>query len=384
MQQIEAEADSNGHSYADMMQLAGKAVANSIVMPIEIRRNQLNTELKLLFLIGSGNNGGDGLVAATLFANWENERGFDENNKVEIVAYVVKNRKKDDLLDAAKAAGVIIVKNDLEALANYAKNATVIVDALLGTGTKLPLKKAITDILKAVYPHTHFMDNSIELDSISLTAGMPYIQAPYIIAVDCPTGLDCDTGELDKNALSADETVTFAAAKYGHFAFPGAEAVGDLTLANIGIWESEGTLADVNTTVTDALTVAKILPKRPRNAHKGTFGKAFMVAGSINYMGAAYLSAGSAYRIGTGLVTVGVPQMILSPLASQLPEATWILLPHDMGVVNKSAAKVVREECAEYSALLVGPGIGDEDETQEFVEALLQPQETPSPQIPIS
>ncbi|NJL92709.1 MAG: hypothetical protein HC915_02735 [Anaerolineae bacterium] len=69
-----------------------------------------------------------------------------------------------------------------------------------------------------------------------------------------------------------------------------------------------------------------------------------MVSGSLNFIGAAYFCAAAAYRVGTGLVTVGVPQQILGALAGKLPEATWVLLPNNMGLVNKGAAKVVREE----------------------------------------
>jgi NAD(P)H-hydrate epimerase len=100
-----------------------------------------------------------------------------------------------------------------------------------------------------------------------------------------------------------------------------------------------------------------------------------IVAGSLNYTGAAYLAAAAAYRVGTGLVTVGAPQIIISTLAGMLPEATWILLPHDMGVLNEAAVKILRKEIEGYRALLLGPGFGREDVTAEFLRELLHPKE---------
>jgi NAD(P)H-hydrate epimerase len=202
-------------------------------------------------------------------------------------------------------------------------------------------------------------------------------EQPIIIAVDCPSGLDCDTGELDENAIPADETVTFAAAKVGQFRFPGAAAVGSLYVADIGISPKRKELSHIKLELISAGMVKDFLPDRPADSHKGTFGKAFIVAGSTNFIGAAYLAASSAYRVGAGLVTLGVPQGILSPLAGLVPEATWVLLPNNMGVVNKAAAKVTREECSGYQALLVGCGIGDEDDTREFLEDLLTPEGSP-------
>jgi len=129
----------------------------------------------------------------------------------------------------------------------------------------------------------------------------------------------------------------------------------------------------------DAHEVGARLPQRPRNSHKGTFGKTMIVAGSLNYTGAAYLAAAGAYRSGAGLVTVAAPQVIMPILASLLPEATWLLLPHDLGVLNEAAVKVLRPELDGYSALLLGPGFGREETTGEFLRELLSPTEERRP-----
>jgi NAD(P)H-hydrate epimerase len=96
-----------------------------------------------------------------------------------------------------------------------------------------------------------------------------------------------------------------------------------------------------------------------------------IVAGSVNYTGAVLLAGKAAYRAGVGLVTLGVPAPLHSALAGQIPEATWLLLPHEMGVIAESAAEVVLESLEKVSALLIGPGFGMEDTTKDFLIDLL-------------
>jgi NAD(P)H-hydrate epimerase len=107
------------------------------------------------------------------------------------------------------------------------------------------------------------------------------------------------------------------------------------------------------------------------DAHKGTFGKAMVVAGSVNYTGAAYLAAAAAGRVGAGLVTLAAPERLYPVLAAKLTEATYLLLPHAMGVLAPSAVQVLHSHVAGYSALLLGPGLGREKETVRFVHQLL-------------
>jgi len=95
------------------------------------------------------------------------------------------------------------------------------------------------------------------------------------------------------------------------------------------------------------------------------------VAGSVNYTGAALLAGQAAYRVGAGLVTLAVPSPLHAALAGQFPEATWILLPHEMGVIAADAADLVSKNTERATALLIGPGFGLEDTTAEFLDRLL-------------
>ncbi|PZR97071.1 MAG: hypothetical protein DLM69_10255, partial [Candidatus Chloroheliales bacterium] len=119
--------------------------------------------------------------------------------------------------------------------------------------------------------------------------------------------------------------------------------------------------------------VARLLPERAPDANKGTFGKCLVVAGSINYTGAAYLATSAAMRVGAGLTTLATAGDLLELFQIKLTESTFIPLPTDMGVIAARANTVVEKAIAErgYNVLLLGPGIGQEKETQNFVYRLL-------------
>jgi NAD(P)H-hydrate epimerase len=119
------------------------------------------------------------------------------------------------------------------------------------------------------------------------------------------------------------------------------------------------------------MLVSGLLPERPLDAHKGTFGTALIAAGSASYTGAALLAGKAAYRVGAGLVTMAVPSMLHTALAGQFPEATWSLLPHERGFFSREAAKKLAESFERATALLVGPGFGMEESTQAFLDDLL-------------
>lgn len=358
MRAIEEAADKAGHSYAAMMDLAGRGLAEQIPY----------SGASILILVGPGNNGGDGLVAAKYLAS---EVGAN------VTAYLLETRKKTDpLIKAAQEAGVTFAdypsdtKNKFQGLHELIADTDFIVDALFGIGARLPIEGNAATLLTQVHAA---INKSTQRPAIVNPAGSAAPnQKPIIIACDCPSGLNCDTGELDPLALHADVTVTFAAAKFGLFLFPGAEAVGELVIADIGLPQDLPELVNVGLDLADSEFVKSVLPVRKRNSHKGTFGKAMVIAGSLNYIGAAYLAGKAAYRAGAGLVTIGAPQAIIPTLAAMLPEATWLLLPHEMGVVHENAVPILREEIEEYDALLMGPGFSTEDSAKRFLELVLQ------------
>lgn len=341
MQAIEKEADASGLTYDQMMENAGQGLADLIY---DLFEDDVETEI--VGLVGPGNNGGDTLIALSELA----QEGWKAR------AFLIK-RKKDDLVKRFVEAGGEILSGEtaFEKLAEAIENADVLLDGVLGTGVKLPLKKDVAQFLSEVN---------------DLLDGME--QAPLVVAVDCPSGVDCDTGEIADEAIAADLTVTMAAVKQGLLKLPAFEYVGDLEVVDIGLSDDLTALKDITVGVAEVDSVAAMLPNRPLESHKGTFGTALIAAGSVNYTGAALLAGESAYRVGAGLVTMAVPAPVHAALAGRFPEATWVLLPHEMGVISAASAEVLAKNFDRASALLIGPGFGMENTTKEFIENLVE------------
>jgi ADP-dependent NAD(P)H-hydrate dehydratase / NAD(P)H-hydrate epimerase len=341
MRAIESEANAGGLSYDEMMQQAGKGLAQVIL-------TEFKDEVHVLYavgLVGSGNNGGDTLVALTKLV----DAGWTAS------AYVVGNRPaKDPLIKSLNGKNIHVYDSDqdpnFETLDELTSQADVLIDGILGTGIKLPLKAEVAGVLG-------------HLQNLKTR--------PSVVAVDCPSGVNCDTGECAPEVVKAELTVCMAAVKQGLLLFPAFEKVGQLEVVDIGLPEGLSSWTEVKDRVVIQSDAAAALPARPLASHKGTFGTAMIVAGSINYTGAAYLSAKAAYRIGAGLVRLAVPGPLHVALAGQLPEVTWLLLPHDTGVIAESAADMLLKNLNKVDALLIGPGLGMEDPTANFIRRLM-------------
>src|ERR1051325_5370540 len=192
MQAIEKEADAAGLTFDQMMENAGRGLAEIV---LDLYADEAEPEV--VGLVGSGNNGGDTLVALSALAGvgWKAR------------AYLVK-RKKDDLVKRFTEAGgeVLSGENAFEKLAEAIETADVLLDGVLGTGMKLPLKKEVAELLSEVNDILEGMD-----------------EFPLVIAVDCPSGVDCDSGEVAEETIPVDLTVTMAAVKQGMLKLPAFE-----------------------------------------------------------------------------------------------------------------------------------------------------------------
>ncbi|MEA3308508.1 MAG: NAD(P)H-hydrate dehydratase [Chloroflexota bacterium] len=357
MQELEQAAAATGHPYQRMMDLAGQGVARAI-----LERQQVKGR-RVLVLVGPGNNGGDGLVAARYLA----EAG------AQVTAYLSHTRdpESDPVFKAAIEHGVTIHTHAEETeggeLRRLLSRSQLLIDALLGTGAKPPLREGIAAILRVTQA---VLARRRQHPLTILNRPQPQKrQTPFIVAVDGPSGLDFDTGEADPLTLPAQLTVTFAYPKRGHFRFPGAELIGELVVAKIGIPTGVTPSPDGPALATPQL-IRAWLPPRGSNAHKGTFGKALLVAGSVNYTGAAALAAQAAVRSGAGLVTLGIAGSLQASLVPLVPEATYALLPEALGVITADALDTLEEPLEEYDALLVGPGLGQAPETGKFIAGL--------------
>jgi len=341
---IEKESDAHGHTYAQMMEHAGRGLAEIIRDAYSHKSSQL-----ALGLVGSGNNGGDTLVAFCYLQEW----GW------QTTAYIIRPRPDSDpLVERFLAAGGTLLDigadPDYQLLNSALEDHTVLLDGVLGTGIHLPLRGPIAEVLNLVQSRLLVMDNP-----------------PKVVAVDCSSGVDCDTGEAALECLPAEITVTMAAVKQGLLKFPAYKLVGDLRLVEIGLPDSLQAYDQIRREVVDLAWVRGVLPERPLDGHKGTFGTVLVVGGSVNYSGAVLLAGEAAFRSGAGWVTLAVPKPLHAALAGAFIEATWVLLPHEAGFIAAEAAEVVLANLGKPTALLMGPGFGMRETSREFISRLL-------------
>jgi ADP-dependent NAD(P)H-hydrate dehydratase / NAD(P)H-hydrate epimerase len=347
MRKIDRESTQLGKPVGVLMENAGKAVA-------EAARDYLGALKKqhILCLIGGGNNGGDGLVAAWYLNGWG----------AKVSVYLCSERPANDAnLKLIKDNGItcIDVKTDknLKKFDSLLASATCVIDALLGTGKMRPLEGVFKQALEKV--NAARQEHKVK-----------------VIAVDLPSGMDADTGAIDPACPYADLTVTLAFPKIGLYKFPAAERAGKIKIVDIGIPE---TLADdINIELLTGEWAARTLPKRPLNSNKGTFGRVLINAGSINYIGAAFLACSGAMRVGTGLVTLATAASLQSIIASKFAEATYLPLPESKpGIISVEGAEIIHKQCGQYNALLTGCGLGQNPATVEFLSRLLLKKDLP-------
>ncbi len=348
MQQIEQDCAKIGLPADVLMENAGKAVAE------EVRRilNAIDQQ-HILFLIGPGNNGGDGLVAARHLHDWGAKASL----------YLCGKRPNDSNLELVQKRSMTCIEaaqdENLDKFDELLSSASCVIDALFGTGKIRPLQGTFQQVLDRVGRAKRETANF------------------RIIALDLPSGLNADSGAVDPACLYADNTITLGFPKPGLFNFPGAERVGKITIADIGI---PSYLADSVTAelITDEWA-GTILPKRPLNANKGSFGRVLVVAGSINYIGAAYLACSGAIRVGAGLVTLATATSLQPILASKLTEITYLPLPESRpGIISPQAAELIGRELSDYNVLLLGCGLGQNQSIIEFISSILFKPELPS------
>ncbi len=345
MQAIEREANATGLSYEQMMENAGTGLADEVNTACSHIRDKT-----VLGLVGTGNNGGDTLVALALLV----QRGWNAT------AFLIKPRADDDILMwRLKNRGGKIIQNesdiDHKQLTDALLHHAVVLDGILGTGFRLPLKGVIGDILDLV-------------KKILIGKEEPTL----VIGVDCPSGIDCDSGDAAEQTLPADLTITMAAMKAGLLKLPAFSLTGDVRMVGIGLSDDLPVWKGINRVVADAQYVKSVLPVRALDSHKGTFGTALIIAGSQTYTGAALLAGKAAYFSGAGLVTLAIPEVLHTALAGQFPEATWLLLPEEGGYIAENASKMVMENKQRATAILIGPGFGLQKPTELFIKDLLK------------
>ena len=326
-----------------LMESAGHRVS-------EAMKNFLNGVAKksICILAGSGNNGGDALVAARYLSNaGARVKIFLAGNKDHRTASVNVQMK------ILRGMGIELQQLDSdrawERLQVTLRFSDAVVDGILGTGFNGQLRPAALRLIRLVNAAKKFT-----------------------VSIDIPSGVESDTGVVGESAINADCTVALGLPKICHYICPGAAHVGKLIVDDIGL-PADLLNDEIHQTLVDDELALTFLPARSRDAHKGTCGKILIVAGSRGMTGAASLAAMSALKVGAGLVTLATPESLNPIYEAKLTEV--ITAPLDeikVGVIGgDKAAEKIFDLAEKADAVLIGPGLGRARETQALVKKIV-------------
>jgi len=298
---------------------------------------------------GRGNNGGDSFVMARYLSQ--------KSISVKVYLLCEKDSVQGNAranLDLLAPLGVPVVEIPDAGAFKKQKAAMrrhdIWVDGIFGTGLKSDVKghyKAVILFLNA-------------------------LRKP-VFAVDIPSGLNADNGQVCGVCVQAQATATFAFPKIGHVVYPGAAHTGKLDIIDIGI---PGLVADnilPRQFVLEEDVLRDVLQERDPNTHKGRTGHLLAIAGSPGKSGAAAMTATAAMRAGAGLVTLGVPKSLNTVLESQVTEVMTYALPETTDhMLDTSAMDALQDLLIGKSCLAIGPGIGTAEETKQLLFRLLE------------
>ncbi|SYZ74572.1 Bifunctional NAD(P)H-hydrate repair enzyme Nnr (Includes: ADP-dependent (S)-NAD(P)H-hydrate dehydratase; NAD(P)H-hydrate epimerase) [Candidatus Zixiibacteriota bacterium] len=339
--------DNRGIPGPELMENAGRGIAERI-------RDEILVEpqgKQMVVFCGKGNNGGDGFVVGRYLHQY--------GCRVKIIFPGPPESLSPDALQNYKRIGTGIDLIDARLNEQLCVNieADYVIDAVFGTGfSGVP---------------TGLSHEFIEC--------INRLDAP-VIAVDCPSGLNIDTGTHDGAVVQAEYTFTLALPKIGLFQSPGRELAGLVEVVPIGIPDDVVTSFNIKENLIVTETVRDLLPKRKPDGHKGDFGKLFILAGSTGLTGAATLSAISSAQAGLGLVTVGCPASLNHILEMKLTEPMTYPLP-DVGKRGALALRglgEIRKKITKSDAVVIGPGIGRHHETSELVRRIVASLDKPA------
>ena len=300
---------------------------------------------------GKGNNGGDGFVIARLLS----EAGV---RPVVYLAGAIDRVEGDarENLDRLREMDVAI--REVGALEDVADpgGADLIVDALLGTGLSGPVRGLMADLI-----------------------GLINRAGPPVLAVDIPSGVDADSGRILGCAVRADGTATLAFPKRGFYFSPARELVGRLMVVDIGVPDRAVEEEHLQTETLESADMARLIPHRPADAHKGTFGKVLVIAGSVGMTGAAVLTSMAALRSGAGMVMLGLPESLNQIAEIKLTEVmTTPLAETGDRSLSTAALERIGELLSWADVVALGPGLSRHPDTFDLVHRLLPRLEHPT------
>ena len=330
MKYLEKRSDSESFSYGELMENAGRALADVI--------RGLGTEKSIVFLCGSGNNAGDCFVAARhlLAYGWR------------VTLAMLCGEPKTEISRAAfsKVKGAEIISDNREII-NAVKSAPITADGVFGTGVHGELPKNIAEVFSCI-------------------GGLK-------LAVDVPSGGNCLTGQISDGVIDADLTVTFAYEKFGMEQYPLRAKCDRIIIVDIGISKNYMNELDTPIVLTDDNLVKSFIKRRKPDSHKGNFGKLLCVTGSLKMPGAGIMAAKAALRCGCGLLVSACCNENIPTLCSHMCESMFEpMITDSNGFYTSENYERLMMHAETSSALLIGCGIGVTEETKKLVRLLLK------------
>ena len=334
MRIVEARSVELGMNWLRLMENAGSAAAHII------KENFTLDGKKVVIICGKGNNGGDGYVIS--------RKLYDSGAQLRVISMDdASTDSAKEMLSKAVQLGIRPINYEsYEAISRqYIESADIIVDAVFGIGFKGEPKDAYKNVIEAI--------NNSEATKI---------------AIDIPSGMNCD-GVLDnKTFVKADLTITFGAYKPCHLLYPTFEYCGNVKVADIGMPDESYDSVTPIMHVVNKHDVIKALPERKVGAHKGDCGTAGLLCGSKGYSGAAVIAGRASVKSGAGIVNMIIPEDIYTIVATSIPEAVCTVLDKiDNGEVSNTIAEKVVLEFDKCTAGLIGCGLGQNEQAKRNV-----------------
>ncbi len=335
MRAAEKFAVEHGIDEFTLMKNAGTAAAEFLSKNLEINGK------KLLVLCGKGNNGGDGFIAA---------KALSDKCSVSVVLCDGTPATETALRAFSQLCGANVrILDSADNIFRETEASDVIIDAIFGIGFKGEPSEKFKKIFSAVN-----------------------LSAAKKIAFDLPSGCSGSGLAAKESCIHADITLAFGALKPAHILLPAKEFCGRCEVIDIGVPEEFSPLAPNISLTTDEL-VFSVLKKRPRDCHKGTFGKLLNISGCMNYLGAPVLSSSAAMRCGCGIVTLAAPRSIIPIVMPSCVGA--VALPLDetaSGAVSHTSLDTILSALEGSSACLIGCGLSLSKDTKNLVKNILR------------
>ncbi len=343
VKKVEELAYESGISYLQLMENAGSYCARII-------RKTYSNDNKVLIVCGKGKNGGDGFVIA---------RKLHENNydvTVMMASGLPRDEISSEMLSRVRALEIPVVYYDSKGTTDkYFENVTLIVDCIFGIGfhgTPDPL-------------------------TISLISKINSVSA-ITISVDIPSGLEADNSKTSDYAIDADLTIAVLSLKPVHVLKPSIEQCGRVVLAPIGISDSCFNRVSASLFTVNTEEVKTFFNKRESVSHKGTYGTVLVIGGSYEMPNAPYFASQGAVNSGAGLVKVAFPSVMYSAIAPKTYEQTLVPLESNKsGRISQNATKRIEKELKKCSCVLVGCGMGRDEDTKAVIEFVIRTSEVP-------